>query len=258
MSHVHWDFYPEVDEVVFLSETAQRLAIAEGFVTEKHSLSIPNGIELSIHAPPSAEQQRAARRALGIEEDALVFLMPSTLSHQKGVFSVIRWFKMIQNPLKDLKPALILAGIVHPSMKKEERERLKREIHHDSILALGGVPVSSMPSLFAAADICLHPSVNEGFGLAIVEAMATALPVVAIDSGAVPEIIDSGINGILLVDRSDDEKAASVLIELARDPSLRHRLGDAARMTALRFTRQKALEAWSRYLSSRSAQGRAC
>lgn len=251
MSSQHLHYYPVVDETVFLTETARRDAITEGLVTANRSLSIRNGIDLSRFSPPSSEERRMARRELGIADDALVFLMPSTLSLRKGVFEAIQWFKMTEQPLHDLDPRLILAGPISPSMRREDVLSIERELNVPSILALRGAPASSMPQLFAAADICLHPSVNEGFGLAIVEAMATGLPVVAIDSGAVPELIETGVDGVLLPDRSDHHRAASTLISLARDAPLRERLGRAARRSALRFTRDGAVESWCTYLDSR-------
>ena len=251
----HRDHYRVVDEVVFLTEKARREAVAAGMVRDDGSLSIRNGIDLSLHFPASPEQRRQARDELGIDPEALVFLMPSTLSHRKGVFPVIRWFKAAVARLPAAHPVLVLPGRFHPSLSPADLERLKREIADPSILALGGVPPTRMPTFFAAADICLHPSVDEGFGLAIVEAMASGLPVVAVDSGAVSEILEDGVDGILLSDRTADPQAVSALLRLAEDPSLRRRLGRAAVRSALPFSRAGAVDLWCDYLQSRLGRG---
>ena len=82
-----------------------------------------------------------------------------------------------------------------------------------------------MPDLYRSNDILVSPTVREGFGLAIAEAMACGLPVVASNCSAVPELIDDGKGGFLCP--VGDVKAFAEKINLlAQAPELRHRMGD--------------------------------
>ena len=88
------------------------------------------------------------------------------------------------------------------------------------------------PNLHAAADISVLPSINEPFGLVVVEAMATGKPVVAARSGGIVEIIEDGRTGYLVEPRSP-AVLAEKLVLLARDASLRQTIGEAARASVV-------------------------
>jgi glycosyltransferase involved in cell wall biosynthesis len=82
-------------------------------------------------------------------------------------------------------------------------------------------------------DIVVQPSRKEAFGIAVVEAMAMAKPVVATRTEGIPEILHDGENG-RLVDADDPAGLAMILSELRTDPDQRARLGQGARRTAER------------------------
>src|SRR5207244_8261324 len=85
-------------------------------------------------------------------------------------------------------------------------------------------------------DCFYFPSRSESFGIAAVEAMSTALPVVASAVGGLPEIIQDGHNG-LLVPAEDSHAAAACLLRLRNNPEFARALGQNARATVLeRFT----------------------
>lgn len=92
---------------------------------------------------------------------------------------------------------------------------------------------SDIPEILAASDIFALASTWEGNPLAVMEAMAAGKPVVATDVGGLPELIDSGLNGILL-SSGDVEGFAHALVQLVRDVELRERMGRAARCVAER------------------------
>ena len=75
------------------------------------------------------------------------------------------------------------------------------------------------------------PSVNEGTPVSAIESLASGTPVVATRVGGVPDVVTDGVDGFLVEPR-DVEAAADRLAELARDPGLRARLGEAGRANA--------------------------
>ena len=97
-------------------------------------------------------------------------------------------------------------------------------------------------SLLSAGDLFTMPSVNEGMGLAIVEAMACSLPVVASRVGGIPEVVDDGITGIL-VPPDDADALAKACSELLLDADARTRMGsEGERRARSRYGIHTALE----------------
>jgi glycosyltransferase involved in cell wall biosynthesis len=85
--------------------------------------------------------------------------------------------------------------------------------------------------LYAAADIFVFPTRWDTFGIAVIEAMASGLPVVASNLNAVPEMVSDGISG-LLVPPNDAAALATAIEGLGRDPERRHQMGLEGRRIA--------------------------
>ena len=92
----------------------------------------------------------------------------------------------------------------------------------------GGLAAEAMPAVFASADIYAWPAVNEAYGMAMLEAQAAGLPVVAGDAGGVRDVVCDGETGLLVAGAAPDAFAER-LERLIGDAGLRHRLGAAAR-----------------------------
>ncbi|MGZ8881415.1 MAG: glycosyltransferase family 4 protein [Methylosarcina sp.] len=95
---------------------------------------------------------------------------------------------------------------------------------HRRLECLGSVPHEEMPALYQKADLLLFPTVREGFGLAVAEAMACGLPVVASDCSSLPELIDHGKGGFLCPIGNIESFAASIH-QLAENGPLRMEMG---------------------------------
>ena len=90
---------------------------------------------------------------------------------------------------------------------------------------IGAVPFKDMPNYYRQMDVLLMPSVREGFGLVVAEAMASGLPVVASDCSAIPELVDNGKGGFLCP-VGDVEAFAEKINLLSDSPKLRHEMGE--------------------------------
>ena len=90
---------------------------------------------------------------------------------------------------------------------------------------LGIIPFADMPTLYQNADILLFPTVREGFGLAVAEAMSCGLPVVATNCSSLPELIDNGKGGFLCP-IGDVNAFAEKINFLAENPELRWEMGE--------------------------------
>ncbi|HEY3910730.1 MAG TPA: glycosyltransferase family 4 protein [Stellaceae bacterium] len=96
----------------------------------------------------------------------------------------------------------------------------------------GALGPAALARELAAADICVWPAINEAYGMALLEAQASGLPVVAGASGGVGEIVASGVTG-LLVPLGDAAAFAAAVRRLILDPDLRARFAAAARQRVL-------------------------
>ena len=94
-----------------------------------------------------------------------------------------------------------------------------------NVKSLGRIPPKDMPSIYQMSDILLSPTVREGFGLAVAEAMACGLPVVASNCSSIPELVDHGKGGFLCP-VGDVNAFANKINILADSPRLRKEMGE--------------------------------
>jgi glycosyltransferase involved in cell wall biosynthesis len=94
-----------------------------------------------------------------------------------------------------------------------------------NLQSIGAVSFKNMPDYYRQMDVLLMPSVREGFGLVIAEAMACGLPVIASDCSAIPELVDNGKGGFLCP-VGDVEAFAEKINLLSDSPKLRQEMGE--------------------------------
>ena len=103
-----------------------------------------------------------------------------------------------------------------------------------------------LPDLMVASDVVVLPSLAEAFGLVVAEALYLGVPVVASRVGGIPEIVDDGVDG-LLVPPGDNEALAGALVQLLLDDQRRRSLGGAGReKVSSRFSFRQMLAAYER------------
>ena len=130
-------------------------------------------------------------------------------------------------------PELVIAG--RPGWAYGDTlERIKAE---RGVRYLGHVDDATLSALYRSAAILVFPSLYEGFGLPLLEAMAHGLPAVVGNAGALPELADGAA---ILVDPEDVLSIASGLERLLADPSLREKLGAAGKQRAAEFSWERA------------------
>jgi glycosyltransferase involved in cell wall biosynthesis len=89
-----------------------------------------------------------------------------------------------------------------------------------------------LPDFFNASDVLVHSSANEQFGQVLIEAMASGLPVIAVERGGPAHIVDHGKTG-WLIEPDDRDALEDAMVEAVNDPARRERMGEAARTEAL-------------------------
>lgn len=119
-----------------------------------------------------------------------------------------------------------------------------------NLKSVGSVAYVDMPDRYREMDILLMPTVREGFGLCVAEAMACELPVVASDCSSIPELVDHGQGGFLCP-VGDVEAFADAIRSLADNPGLRAQMGAYNRLKAVRhFSLEEMVDQYQRLFGS--------
>ena len=174
------------------------------------------------------------RGELGIESDAPLIVSIANFKPFKGQEYLLRAAALVRRRIPDVR--FVLAGV---GPKEPEIKQLALELDLDDSVVFAGFR-SDAPRVTAAADVFVLPSEHEGLPIALLEAMALGRPVVATNVGGTPEVLQNNETGMLVRSR-DPEALASGIVALLDDPSLRGRLGSAARIRAADFDIRNAV-----------------
>jgi len=188
---------------------------------------IPNGIDSGAFRSPGARRQW--RRENGFVEGDFLIASVARLEPQKNPLGLIESFAQAFGG--DPRWRLLLAG--DGSLRETAREYSTRRGVAERVHFLG--VRADVAGMLAACDLFALSSYWEGSPLAVMEAMAAGLPVVATAVGSVPELVADGETG-LLVPPGEERAFAAALRSLACDPGRRRELADAAVRHAAAFS----------------------
>jgi phosphatidylinositol alpha-1,6-mannosyltransferase len=194
---------------------------------------VPPGVDTERFRPLAPAERDAARRRLGLPEDAVVVVSISRLVPRKGMDTLIR----AVSRLRRTRPQLVLA--IGGSGRDERRLRLVAASAGVPVRWLGRLSDEDLPLAYGCADVyamCCRDRwgglEQEGFGIVFLEAAACGVPQLAGLSGGSAEAVLDGATGFV-VDRPAEVRAVADLLELlVDDVSLRERLGAAGRRRA--------------------------
>ena len=171
-----------------------------------------------------------ARRTLKLERNAFVALLIGNDWKNKGLPCLLEALGRLRCPAVEL---LVVGQDIHgPYQDAVRRHGLEDAVHFLP-------PRLDVEFYYAAADAYVGASLEDAFGLPVLEAMACGLPVIASGQAGVSEVITHGVDGLILEDPRDAAALARLISELYSDSALRKRLGENARRTACQYT-------WSR------------
>ena len=181
---------------------------------------VPNGVEVA--AIDAARPGNEVRRALGLPEGVPVIGLVGRLDHwgkgHKELFTAMAQIRE-RHPVH----ALIVGG----GRRETEVRQSAASLGLSEVVHFLG-PRQDVPDLLNAMNIFVLPSYSEGVSLALLEAMAAGLPVVATAVGGTPEVVVHGENGLLIPPR-DAGALAAALERLLSDPAWARQLGAKAR-----------------------------
>lgn len=195
------------------------------------------------------------RRELSIAEGDFVLASVSRLFAWKGQRELLRAFAQVLETVPNVVLLIVGADAPHEGTSfTAELEQLASELGVSDRVRFTGAR-SDIPEVMAACDIFTMPSFEEPFGLVFLEAMAMERPVVAIDNGGTPEVVEHGKAG-LLSPPWDIERLAKNITTLLEDGELRRRYGGYGRARVLeRFNAQRMTDEASQAYRSIIAGG---
>jgi glycosyltransferase involved in cell wall biosynthesis len=150
-----------------------------------------------------------------------IVLFVGRLVAAKGVSDLLEAFAALPAELRS-ETELWIIGEGSERTKLEQRaQTLKIDT---SVRFLGRIPHDALPGYYATADLYVAPSIIEGQGVALIEAMASGLPVIAYETGGIRDVVSHEETGILIAPR-DIQSLSKALVTLLQDSGLRRRLG---------------------------------
>ena len=228
-----------VDAVVAISG-AVASALQESGVKRNHIEVIPSGIDCDRFRPPSESERIRRRSELGLGADDVAIATVAALEPRKGHRYLLEALAAIAKDGSPPGERLAEAGAKQSPLKcfiAGDGSLKDVLIRHSALSGLGSTvmfmgQVADPCALYHAADMFVLPSLKEGLGVALLEAMACGLPAVGTDSSGIRDSIHDGVNGFL-VKPADPIALAKALQTLAASPDLRARMGSQARQRAL-------------------------
>jgi alpha-1,3-rhamnosyl/mannosyltransferase len=193
--------------IVTVSEAMKGEIAQELNVTADRIAVVPNGVDAGAFADPGPLPEGTPDRYL---------LFVGTLEPRKNLSNVLAAYALLRH-LVEAPPALVVVG------GRGWRESGMPEAHElpEGVHQLGYVEHSQLASIYANAEALVFPSLYEGFGLPVIEAMTAGTAVITSRRGGLPEV---GADAVLYVDPEDPESISAGMKELLEDEALRNDL----------------------------------
>jgi glycosyltransferase involved in cell wall biosynthesis len=220
-----------VDRIITVSESARREVIEHYELPAELVTVIYNGVGPAFH--PGAARKEVLERH-GIRRPYLVTV--ATLKPKKNVTTAVRAFYSLVTRNPSLPHQLVLVG--YKARGYSEVDDVVADLGlQGRVIQTGWVRTEDVPSFYAGAEALLFPSRHEGFGLPLVEAMASGCPVVAANVYSIPEV---GGDAILTEDPLDYAGFCRALERILFEPGFREALVAKGLSRAERFSWEKA------------------
>ncbi|GLA52040.1 hypothetical protein AnigIFM63604_008668 [Aspergillus niger] len=216
---IHTIFYPCSDVLTYLKSTNTP-------IHKTHRLG--RGVDTSLFNP--SRRSQSLRDTLAPNGEAIL-LTVCRIAPEKGFEFLAEAVTHLLSSTKIPSKLVIVGGNANPAVTS----RIQSLFHHISshVIFLGFKTGEELASIYASADIFLHCSITETFGLVVLEAMASGLPVIARDQGGPSDIVRNQETGYLVSVAEGEVDVFSGLVgEVLRDGRLRKRLGKGARLFA--------------------------
>ncbi len=194
---------------------------------------LQNAIDIKAYRHASGE---AIRQKLGLKPDNLLAIFTGRLSLEKNLSFLIECFQRVHANHPELRLLLLGDG---PLMDDLRAEAHLAGLEYKTFFP-GRVPYNEMPSYYAASDLFVMTSTTEVKPLAVLESMASGLPVIAVDACGTGDTVTHEKDGLL--SPCDQDAYTAILERAVSDEALRRQMGENARQTAEQYSLENYTE----------------
>jgi glycosyltransferase involved in cell wall biosynthesis len=206
------------DQAIAISDAVKASCVKKRNIPEEKVIVLLNGIPLNDFVVPDESRIEKARKQLGIRQESNVIGTIARLRKEKGVKYLIQSAVKISDAFPDA--VFLIAG---DGPLRNELVDLTKKLGLETKVVFAGF-CEDIQSIFSIINIVAVPSISEGLGIAILEAMAMSKPIVATNVGGIIEILKDGETG-LLVPPKDPNILADKIIYLINNKNEARRLG---------------------------------
>ena len=211
-----------VDHMTIISEAAADRFVKEGIVPRELLTCVPNGVDTERFRQVKPGTRESVRSSIGVN-DSFVWLAVGRFEVAKDYPNMLHAFAQVCR--RDANVVLLLVG--HGSLQ-QETESLAQSLGLGDRIRFLGVR-SDVPEVMAAADGYVMSSAWEGMPIALLEAAAAGLPIVATRVGGNHEVVREGESGFLVPPRDSDALGQAMLRLMDQTPERRREMGEHGR-----------------------------
>ncbi len=237
--------WSRLDRIFAVSKSISRSLIKYYSIDPNKIRVLYNAVDPNRFMPQNRNTIRKLRNQLLLGDDPIILFVGS-FRPIKGIHILLTAMKRILSKNPNVK--LILIGGLPQFMQSQSsyymylRQCTINLRISDSVRFLNKVPHSKLPTFYSMADLVIMPSLYESFGKVAVEAMACETPVIASKVGGLPEIIDNGIDGVL-INVGSAEMLSMIVNKLLDNYNEAKKMGQRGRVKVLtKFTWEKIAE----------------
>jgi glycosyltransferase involved in cell wall biosynthesis len=200
--------------------SAEQVLLAHRTMPDLSLVTIPNGVDTTLFAPVPAEPTQT-----------FTIVCVARLIERKGQHHLLQAFAQLRkSSVQPLELTFVGTGDAEPQLRKLADSLLVS----DAVTFKGFMSREQMPLVYREADVFVLPSQQEGMSIALLEAMASGLPVVVTDTGGTAELVTKGQNGEI-VPWGDVPALARALHDMLHDEGRRRQMGIESRIRAMQF-----------------------
>lgn len=179
------------------------------------------------------------RKRLGFNDDDIVVVFVGGVGWRKGCFDILEAAPIVLQSRPNVK-FLLVGGDDYPGEYEKIKTQVKQKGLDRDVIMTGSASREEVTQYMLMSQIFLLPTYREGAPIAIIEAMRASLPIITTPVGAIPDMVTSGLDGIL-IEPGHPEQIAETVTRLVDNPDMRAKLG------------QSALEVFRKRFSTKSA-----
>jgi glycosyltransferase involved in cell wall biosynthesis len=217
-----------VDRIITVSEFTRRRIMEEYRIPMELIDIVPNGVEKNtqVSGLPVASE---ARNLLGFGSKPVLLFVGRVDDPRKGIGTMLSVLGLLS---KEMNVHLVVVG---GGSQEDARRKADALGVFERVTFTGLISEDLLKTYYVASDVFVCTSTMEGFGLTVLEAMENGLPIVATAVGAIPELVENGVNGYLVSNNRPEDIAEKVRLLLS-DENTRIRIGVSNRRKAENLT----------------------